>query len=517
MNDDLRPLADRYLDDTLDDEQLRRLEGILECDPESKRQFIAHCVLHAQLGLIADELCANEPQHRLVVSTSDRSASWLPIGGLAIAASLLAVVLTSFPLKQTTQQSGELEYEWESIPIRTVGYAFPEGRSGQAIAVVAGSSGAADTTTQMTAAGGVNVSVSAGSRFGFASDTKGLLYSGSVLVAAKEANGQFAVELGDKRILSHGARFELNRLSTDVAYVDAVSGQVEIQTRIAGPRLRWSFDDVEHDSLPISLRGQSTRCDGLVGSGAIRFHDERGTCANIIGGTESTVGSGVFATSGGITIEAIIVSHWNAVEKNSDVIFRKEDGPNRILFALQNNETIFEIPEVAPGPVLSFGIFLEQFGYSELDMPLDGQDGRPRLDQIVDGKPHHIAATYDSFTGIKAISVDGRICFSHYFPAGHCVQSGGPKEAMIGGWGNREAFAGVIDELAIYDYALSSEQIAKHHELAAQGAPWLPARSGQDQRWTTITTVQPGQRYYFGEEQAVSLSIAKRTQSKDRL
>ena len=50
--------------------------------------------------------------------------------------------------------------------------------------------------------------------------------------------------------------------------------------------------------------------------------------------------------------------------------------------------------------------------YSELDMPLDGQSGRPLLADLENGQPHHVAATYNSATGLKAIFIDGVLRFS---------------------------------------------------------------------------------------------------------
>lgn len=168
---------------------------------------------------------------------------------------------------------------------------------------------------------------------------------------------------------------------------------------------------------------------------------------------------------------------------------------NRILLSFQHNvktENVFALPTVSQGQVLSFGIFLRELGYSELDMPLDGKDGRPTVAQIADGEPHTIAACYDSFSARKRIAIDGQIRFTHQFPTGHCSQSGGPKTAMIGGWRKRESFGGVIDELAIYEYALSDEEIAHHHTLARQGLHWLSNPPHERSNWKTVQTVSQG-------------------------
>ncbi len=65
---------------------------------------------------------------------------------------------------------------------------------------------------------------------------------------------------------------------------------------------------------------------------------------------------------------------------------------------------------------------------------------------------------------------------------------------MIGGWRKRETFGGVIDELAIYDYPLSREEMIGHHELANQGTRWLPSQFVEQPNWMTTQTVAQGQR-----------------------
>ena len=170
-----------------------------------------------------------------------------------------------------------------------------------------------------------------------------------------------------------------------------------------------------------------------------------------------------------------------------DEIFRKEDGNHRMLLSFQNDDDVnnFDVPEVTPGPCLSFGLHLEQHGYSELDMPLDGRDGRPTMGELTDGRPHHIVAAYDSFTGQKAIYVDGRLRFSHDFPVGNLILNGGPSPAVIGSHRNSEPFTGTIDEVAFYDFALSPDEISAHHQRAMRGEPYFAPQTGPlaPERW----------------------------------
>lgn len=184
-----------------------------------------------------------------------------------------------------------------------------------------------------------------------------------------------------------------------------------------------------------------------------------------------------------------------------DEIFRKEDGNHRMLLSFQNDgvSNKFAVPAVSPGPCLSFGLHLEQQGYSELDMPLDGNAGRPSLPEMTDGRPHHIVATYDSFTGRKAIYIDGRLRFSHDFPVGTIILNGGPAPAEIGNFRNLEPFTGTIDEVAFYDFALSHDEISTHNQRAMRGEPYFEPQSGllEPARWRAITLVSAGTTQFF--------------------
>lgn len=212
-------------------------------------------------------------------------------------------------------------------------------------------------------------------------------------------------------------------------------------------------------------KGSTTdRVDGLVGDKALEFDNTHNAQVN--------VGSGVsdsFEFTTGITIEALIISDWTGDADDNDSIFRKEDGSHRIVLSLQNdgNDDGRSDPDLGAysGPVLSFGLNIENI-YSELDMPLDGQDGRPSFAELTDGSAHHIAATYHSASGLKAIFFDGVMVYSKTFPGGSEIESGGSTSAYIGNMAGRlQGFKGVIDEVAIWNRALSSDEISRHHSL----------------------------------------------------
>ncbi len=232
----------------------------------------------------------------------------------------------------------------------------------------------------------------------------------------------------------------------------------------------WNFD--EQGGPAFDVQGQHhgllqsvTRTSGLIGKGALAFTDERGQQVSVDAQGQE------FSFTTGITIEALFVSNWDAKEGNYEHILRKEDGDRRILLALQNDRDVnnFAAPKVPPQPVLSFGLNLGG-EYSELDMPLDGRDGRPSLAELTDGQTHHVAATYDSASGRKAIYFDGTLRFSRQLPQGTQIVSGGPCPltigSMFGGW---ETFSGTIDEVAIYRAALTDAEVSEH---------WAKVRAG---------------------------------------
>ena len=158
-------------------------------------------------------------------------------------------------------------------------------------------------------------------------------------------------------------------------------------------------------------------------------------------------------------------------------------------------------PAVPVGPCLSFGLHLAGRGYRELDMPLDGLDGRPTLAEITDGKPHHVVATYASFTGRKAIFIDGRKRFEHVYAVGTLVRCGGPAPAEIGNTRGSEPFHGVIDEFAIYDFALTPDEVEVHHAHVLAGRTYFgsePPVPGTP-RWQAVTKLVEGEKRLFNQ------------------
>jgi Lamin Tail Domain/Concanavalin A-like lectin/glucanases superfamily/CotH kinase protein len=233
----------------------------------------------------------------------------------------------------------------------------------------------------------------------------------------------------------------------------------------------WSFDEAASGTATAldpaggnngNFIGTATRTTGLTGTGAAQFNNSGSDGVNVGAGVDNA-----FSVTTGLTVFARIRPQWSGNSGDYDEIFRKEDGGNRILLSFQNDANNGGAnPPVPPGPVLSFG--LNVGGYGELDMPLDGAEGRPTLAQLKDGNTHAVAAVYDSATGLKAIYIDGTL--RHSVTLAGQIQSGGGASAVIGNTSTSggEPFTGVIDEVALWRTALDGGQIMA---LAAGESP----------------------------------------------
>ena len=151
---------------------------------------------------------------------------------------------------------------------------------------------------------------------------------------------------------------------------------------------------------------------------------------------------------------------------------------NAVQLALQNDGNNGAAnPPVAAGPVLSFGLSVGGV-YSELDMPLDGASGRPTLAALENGQPHHVAATYNGATGVKAIYIDGVLRFSTTL--GGTLSANNGANAILG---NSETngltpFVGTLDEMTYWSRALSSGEVAAHAAANQAGRDYF-ASAGQ--------------------------------------
>jgi hypothetical protein len=415
-------------------------------------------------------------------------------------------------------ESNDLHYDNRQLPITTVAVLHDDGSQADAADTAAAGRDITPSTLESAAGGmrltssdGADVRLEGSSRFGFASGDSGALYSGSVRARVEDPSKTFSVVTSNLRVVDLGTEFRVSQLDAERVAVTVLDGDVEVQSRVRLPVCYWPFDDRDNDkrvttdavqSLPATLGDALQRCDGIVGQGAVRFDNSTGSFARVQGGTGEKVGLGTLSAAEGITVEALIISHWTAASMDYDEIYRKEDGNCRVLLSFQNDgmtQAGHSEPPVAPGPCLSFGLHLAGRDYKELDMPLDGREGRPTVADLTDGRPHHVVATFDSFTGRKAIFIDGTLRFERAYPAGTLIVSGGPEPAFIGSMSGRENFHGVIDELALYDFALTADEIAEHHERVHRGETYFGPRPTRPHapRWQAITRITEGQTRIF--------------------
>lgn len=505
-------LAGRYIDGIATPEEVGRLQAALDGAPHARRLFMELCNLDSALDLRAAEW----RESRDAMPAFSRRLPHLITAACGAACAAALLLLALFPEGMSDDRS---HYDNHDLPITTVALVADSTEGGTPREIAPSTLATGEGETMVRSKQGVDIRFDGPSLFGFSTAERGALYSGSVRARVEAPATSFSVVTSNLRILDLGTAFRVDRIDDVTLAVTVLEGEVEVQSRVRLPIAYWPFDHVEATGerngplrTPDVVSALSGRigaavktCDGLIGPGGLRFDDTPQAGVLIEGGTGGEVGLGTLSCVEGITIEALIVPRWSGRYKDYDTIYRKEDGPCRVLLSLQNdgqNYAGYAEPQVAPGPCLSFGLHLAGHGYRELDMPLDGVDGRPTLAELTDGRPHHVVATYDSFTGRKAISIDGRIRFEHGYPVGTLILSGGPAVPTIGNHGQREPFNGIIDEVAFYDFALTAEEIASHHRHVSNGDTFFGAAApaADSPRWRAVTRLREGQTMTFDQQ-----------------
>lgn len=512
--DELLDLAADYVHGTITSADGARLESMLQAGPAARRDFIDYCMLHGQIVLSTAAVGPGDrtasPIRRTDSPRSGGGRVAVLVSGLALAGCVALAVLWTAP--ESPGRLGPGSYDNRRLPLVTVASLGGDRESSTPLGP---STLRPDTPTALRTASGADVDVAEAAIFGVTASDSGTLYEGAVQARLAVPDAAFSVTAANLRIVDKGTAFRVERIDADHVAVTVLDGEVEVQSRVRLPMCYWSFDDAaEGGSRPpfidairglTATRGKGSRVvAGLVGDSAVTFDDTPAAVVRIDGGTGDKVGSGLLAMAEGITLEALIVSAWSGRDGDYDEIFRKEDGDARVLLSFQNDgisHAGFSEPAVPRGPCLSFGLHLAGRGYRELDMPLDGKDGRPTLAEITDGRPHHVVAAYDSFTGRKAIFIDGHRRFEHVYPVGTLVRSGGPAVAEIGNTRGQEPFRGMIDEFAIYDFALTPEEVEGHHARALAGQTYFgaqPPKPGTP-RWRAVTRLVEGESLVFNQ------------------
>lgn len=522
--DDLLTLADDHLTGTASSHDVRRLEALLVASPAARRAYLGLALVHAQLGATLAAL-PSPPKPRSEGAPVRRGASRLTprrIVATAIACSLAigSFVLIVSPPPSEPASSPDGYYPPRPLALSTVALLDGDDATGPAARPLAITTLRPLVTTRLRAHGGADVALDGASVFGIVTRDGGALYEGGLQARVTQPSATFSVTTANLRVVDRGTAFRVDRIDGDHVTVTVLDGEVEVQARMRLPVAWWPFDPepaaVARDAtvaLPLDdvlagLTGGAgrgvTASAGLVGTGALRFDGTPGAHVRIAGGTGDAVGDGALAVAEGLSIEAVIAPEWSGRDSDYDEVYRKDDGAYRVLLSFQNDGTrnaAFTDPPVAPGPCLSFGLHLAGIGYRELDMPLDGRDGRPSLADLRDGRPHHVVATFDSYSGTKALFVDGTPRFAHDYPVGTLILAGGPAAAEIGSHHGLENFTGVIDEVALYDFALAADEVAEHRRRIVAGEPGVgagpPARNAP--RWRSVTRIRAGETMTFNQ------------------
>jgi hypothetical protein len=528
-DDDFESLVANMLHGTAAAAEASRLEAMLAADPVRRTIYLDRAILHAQLAAtpVALGLMGRTSPHppRVAIGRADGappplvSAGNLARGVLAMLAACVMFLL-ALSGRDNSMQTIAGGYDTRQLPSETVG-TFAQAALSSAPLVRATLSAAAQPS-RLRMATGADVELDAPGVFGLVSSEAGVLFAGGVWARVNAPEQSYSVEAANLRIVDRGTEFRVDRIDDDRIAVTVLDGEVEVQSRLRLPLVYWSFDDfaaggqTATDAIHslTAVAGPAVQPIAVMIGGAASLDNSGAASLRVEAGTGDKIGTGLLSFSTGISIEALIVSQWSGKPFDYDEIWRKEDGNSRVLLSFQNDRSKhagFSVPPVAPGPCLAFGMQITTPGsaaprYDELDMPLDGRDGRPTLAELTDGRPHHVVATFDSFTGEKAIFIDGQLRFSHTYPAGSLIVSGGPEPAFIGSHRGTENFTGAIDELSLYDFALTAEEVAEHSRRLLAGEPAIPPAAmvrtvagDRPLHWQGITRLVEGQTRVFSQ------------------
>jgi len=528
----LYELAADVLDGVATPQQQSQLEAWLEKDPQARQAYLKYMLLHAELSLTSEQMVVESEVPKVMLPAAVASCE-KPVSRrkpfsyqavavlLTLSASIVIAVLiygaAGRPgLDQLLPLAAQPYYDHRELPraviatLKDTSAGLPGERSEPIRPLMTSTIRQTDGVSEVAFKGGADVRLHGPTVFGLETRDTGVLLAGAISARKSDPSSQFTVQTSHIRVVDKGAEFHVHIDDQGAAKVQSSAGEVEIQTQVRLPRYYWNFEspnpltDLVHGE-EIQLGSAAKQVSGLVGNGALSFDNTYHSYGQVLGGTGTQIGTGRFAVAHGISIEVVCTSRWSGEWKDYDEIFRKEDGDCRILLSFQHDDFDYSVPEIPTGPCLSFGLNLADEGYDELDMPLDGKLGRPTVAEMTDGRPHHIVATYDFFTGRKSIYIDGRLRFEHVYPKGMLILSGGPTPARIGNLhrtGNVqgiEPYHGVIDEFAYYDFALTPEEIAAHYQRVSQGKDYfgIPASEFQKERWVPMAIVAEGESRLF--------------------
>ena len=494
--EEIREIADCVCNEEVTPEQVQKLEGLLAGNEEAQRFYYEYIGMHVHMKSSSDplmELVMRRTQVDEFIVRPAGSPAEIPVRNndnvspppqitgpqakssrnplIWILATACAVLLTYIFIQDSNEYIGEVKTGRLKDLER---HKYPENvQAGEYLTET-------DVTIKFKNSSTVNLSPE--SRINITNPNKIHLEKGS-LKFIQESEQKLNFSTNSFKLLSPSKSINVTQSSKSSEII--VNSENKFIPNRWRPKHYWSFDDTTDTVLDSSGEAHGTvgkgieKVDGLIGSGAYKFSDKDSEYIRLGTGGGVAPGTGTFAVVDGVTIEALVKTDWNGKFMNSDEIFRKDhnsngkgDGELRMLFCFQNDYGKRHVfPKDYKLPTLSFGLFLVGQGYHELKLPLDGKNERPTLEMLKDGNAHHLVATYDVRTGKKSIFIDGKLLIFHQYQPGTKVLSGGPGLAVIGNIPSKgdEAFNGLIDEVAFYDFALPPFMIGYHFNNTLKG------------------------------------------------
>ncbi len=142
-------------------------------------------------------------------------------------------------------------------------------------------------------------------------------------------------------------------------------------------------------------------------------------------------------------------------------------------FGLQRNAELFRFGSSSarldyPKIVFSTGTFNGSNINDNLTIQLDGI-GRKSYSYYTDNNWHHLAFVFDATTGLKQVWVDGQLPVGFDKTVTNLGSVSGNNELTLSTGSNYAKFVGSIDELALYNQAISGSRIYKDYLMAFAG------------------------------------------------
>lgn len=493
--EEIREIADSVCSEEITPEQVEKLEVLLAGNEDAQRFYYEYIGMHVHMK------AAVEPNMEVVRRRMQvEEVIVRPVGS----GTSINDLITSSPTHQIEDKSAQQKSPVFWIPLAAsvflavaLFYAFNREQDNSLAEIINGRVNSQDSgevkSSELTAGDYTTekltmIKLKSGDELEFEKQSLFKLFNNSE-VELKKGSLRIDKALGKNlringpnfKIYSEGSKLKIN-LSNEVAEITG-GNETMLSPKRWRPKHYWSFDSKSDRAIDLAGNAHGVpekgakRVKGLLGSGAFDFDNSAAAQLNVGSGGGTAPATGSFAVTDGVTIEALIKPEWNGKYGELDEIFRKDqtDKNLRMLLSFQNDKgKTYLMPKGDVKESLGFGLYLVGQGYHELKLALDGKNGRPTLAQIKDGKAHHVVASYNVSTGLKAIYIDGVMHAYYQYPPGSKMLSGGSGMTTIGNSPNtpfhaKEAYAGVIDEVAFYDFALPEFMIHQHFGFFQKG------------------------------------------------